>query len=182
MSDSPLVDRYVVPSAARRGTPRPFDVELADFLADIIQKVIGHDGRLSSDMLIAVREGVMRFLINMPSTASDRQAVLAELGARLGREQRRIGPLVYVFAALEAWMVYRDAARPGVLPHDHPNRIDILSIVTWQAVTSAYRVRIYRLLRGDDGLVRDLVVEQDWDEARAYLVEAFVNAYPPTIA
>jgi hypothetical protein len=78
-----------VASAVRGGTPRPFDAELVDFLAEIHQKVLGDDEQRPADILIAGRD--------------------------------------------------------------------------------------------DDGRVRNLVMEQDWDEARAYLVEAFVNAAPPTI-
>lgn len=124
------------------------------------------------------RDIVIRLLIDMPSTAGDRQSLFAELGTRLGRARRGIGPLAYVFLATEAWMVQRRDALPGVLPSAHPSRIEILSFATWQGSTNAYQVRIYRLLRDGDGTVRDLVVEQDWQEARAYLVEAFVNAYP----
>jgi hypothetical protein len=176
MSDSPNIDRHVAASA-RRGAPRPFDAELADFLEEVRQKALGPDEPRPADRLNAGRDVLNRLLIDMPSTATDRQALFSELGARLGRARHGIGPLADVFLAAEAWMVQRREALPGVLPSDHPSRIEILSVVTWQSSTNVYQVRIYRLLRDGDGKVCDLIVEQDWEEARAYLVEAFVNVY-----
>ena len=128
-------------------------------------------------MLIAARAMTIRLLIDMPGTATDRQDLLAEIGARIGTARQDVGPLNYVFLAVEAWMVRRHEALSDVSPKEHPGRIEILSVVNWQSETNAYQVRIYRILRYDDGKVRDLVVEQDWEEARAYHVEAFVNAY-----
>jgi hypothetical protein len=133
------------------------------------------------------RGRVVIALDGLPDDAVARQLLMHHIAVAIPQNRRRkqIGELQQVACITETWGVTMDpaayvaltAAGGTVVPSQHAERVEFLSISTYDVGTGVQQGREYEMLRTAGGAVHDLLAHGDVLVLSNALLEAFVAGW-----
>jgi hypothetical protein len=138
--------------------------------------------------LLVKLDGVPPTLIIEGTTGSDgielpdlpeaiKFSALEALGYTVAREDR-IGSLAQLFLVAEGWRGRRNGHQLALRPQYDPERVEVVMVFHYQADGERLRLRLYDLLRGDDGRPMRLELMPHEDSGvESPTMEAFIRGF-----
>ena len=164
----------------KRGIP---DLE---YISNIARKTTLANGHHAPTLIVVGEmKGEIIQLQFEDADSNARQSLMKVIGMDMAM-QKRLGELRRLFLVTEGWLEKQEKPLEEITPPpDDLNRIEILVIAKLDLPTNQAAMKIYEMLRGEDGGLRELV-QVDLDEpegkTRAYLLEKFAEGYQSTKA